>query len=128
MTDRTEPTAGELRQLLAVVLEALDIPSPATVGDSETHREILAHRTMDAVVALRGVLHQGDDPGWSADYLRTRLTERPATGYRTWGTDKDAIEDQDDERERVRRSVDEQFPAVARFLADERAREDSEGR
>lgn len=116
MTDRTEPTAGELRQLLAVVLEALDIPSPATVGDSETHREILAHRAMDAVIAVRGVLHQGDDPGWSADYLRARLAEKPATGYRTWGADKD----QDDER--VRRSVDEQFPAVARFLADERAR------
>lgn len=122
MNDRTEPTARELRQLLAVVLEALDIPSPATVGDSETHREILAHRTIDAVAALRGVLQHGDDPGWSADYLRARLAEKPATGYRTWGTDPGAIEDQDDERERVRRSVDEQFPAVARFLADERAR------
>ncbi|KUO19675.1 hypothetical protein [Streptomyces dysideae] len=85
MTDRTEPSAGELRQLLAVALEALDIPTPATVGDSETHREILAHRTMDTVIALRGVLEGGDDPGWSADYLRARLAEKPATGYRAWG-------------------------------------------
>ena len=122
MTDRTEPTAGELRQLLAVVLEALDIPRPATVGDGETHREILAHRAMDAVIAVRGVLHQGDDPGWSADYLRARLAEKPATGYRPWGAD----EGQDDER--VRRSVDAQFPAVARFLADERARVEGEDR
>lgn len=73
------------RVLLAAVLEALDIPSPATVGDSEAHREILASRAMDAVIALRGVLDQGDDPGWAADYLRARLAEKPATGYRTWG-------------------------------------------
>ncbi|MFI1951973.1 hypothetical protein ACH437_08975 [Streptomyces xinghaiensis] len=85
MTDRTEPTAGELWQLLAVVLEALDIPHPATVGDSETHREVLDHRTMDAVTALRGVLHRGDDPGWSADYLRARLAEKPPAGYRACG-------------------------------------------
>ncbi|MDX2515475.1 hypothetical protein PV355_10015 [Streptomyces stelliscabiei] len=73
------------RVLLAAVLEALDIPSPATVGDSETHRELLASRALDAVIALRGVLDQGDDPGWAADYLRARLAEKPATGYRTWG-------------------------------------------
>ena len=85
MNDRTEPTAGELRQLLAVVLEALDIPHPATVGDSETHGKVLADRAMDAVIALQNVLHQGDDPGWSADYLRARLVEKPATGYRAWG-------------------------------------------
>ncbi|MFM9723716.1 hypothetical protein [Streptomyces scabiei] len=128
MNNRTEPSAGELRQLLAVVLEALDIPSPATVGDSETHREILAHRTMDVVAALRGVLQHGDDPGWSADYLRARLAERPATGYRSWGAAEDVPADPADERERVRRSVDEQFPTVARFLADERAREAGEDR
>lgn len=123
MTDRTEPTAGELRQLLAAVLEALDIPSPATLGDSETHREILAHRVMDTVVAVRGVIEGGDDAGWSADYLRARLAEKPATGYRAWGAaEEDAVEGQADEGERVRRSVDGQFPTVARFLADERAR------
>ncbi|MFM9595785.1 hypothetical protein ACKI1O_41180 [Streptomyces scabiei] len=81
------PRSAE-RVLLAAVLEALDIPAPATVGDSETHREILAHRVMDAVAALRGVLDQGDDPGWSADYLKARLVEKPATGYRTWGEDR----------------------------------------
>lgn len=76
------------RVLLAVVLEALEIPSPATVGDSAAYRELLASRAMDAVIALRGVLDQGDDPGWSADYLRARLAEKPATGYRTWGEDR----------------------------------------
>lgn len=88
MTDRTEPSAGELRRLLAVVLEALDIPSPATVGDSEAHDRILSDRVMDARVALEGVMHRGDEPGWSADYLRARLAEKPATGYRVWGEDR----------------------------------------
>lgn len=70
--------------LLTVLLEALDIPSPATVGDGEVHDRILLNRVMDAKVALKGVLRNGDDPGWSADYLRARLAEKPATGYRTW--------------------------------------------
>lgn len=74
-----------VRDLLASVLDALDIPHPATVGDRAAHREALADRAMDAVIALRGVLDQGDEPGWSADYLRARLSEKPATGYRTSG-------------------------------------------
>lgn len=78
-------TSTPERALLAAVLEALDIRHPATVGDSEAHGEILASRVMDAVTALRGVLQEGDDPGWSADYLRSRLAEKPADGYRVWG-------------------------------------------
>jgi hypothetical protein len=70
--------------LLTAVLEALDIPSPATGGDVQAHDQILKDRVMDAVLALRGVL-RGDDPGWSADYLRARLAEQPPTGYRHWG-------------------------------------------
>ena len=77
-------TAAE-RELLAAVLEALDIPSPATVGDGEVHDRILLDRVMHAKVALEGVLQRGDEPGWSADYLRSRLAEKPATGYRVWG-------------------------------------------
>jgi hypothetical protein len=88
--DRAYPAAperhpGEYRNLLAAVLEALDIPAPATVGDGEVYERILLDRVMDARVALEGVLRRGDDPGWSADYLRARLAEKPATGYRTWG-------------------------------------------
>ncbi|MET7900364.1 hypothetical protein ABZS86_02425 [Streptomyces sp. NPDC005355] len=79
MTD--QPT-GAVRELLRAVLEALDIHAPATVGDGEVHDRLLADRAMHAVIALRGVLQDGDDPGWSADYLRARLTEHPTTGYR----------------------------------------------
>ncbi|MFD0504983.1 hypothetical protein ACFQ0G_22875 [Streptomyces chiangmaiensis] len=85
MNDRIEPSARELSYLLAAVLEAIAIPHPATVGDSEVHDRILLDRVMDARIALEGVLQQGDDPGWAADYLRARLAENPATGYRTEG-------------------------------------------
>ncbi|MGP4092570.1 hypothetical protein [Streptomyces sp. KR55] len=85
MNDRIAPSVDELRELLAAVLEAIAIPHPATVGDGEVHGRILLDRVMDARVALEGVLQRGDEPGWSADYLRERLAEKPATGYRAWG-------------------------------------------
>lgn len=72
------------RVLLQAVLEAIAIPYPATFGDSEVHAGILLDRVMHAKIAIEGVLQRGDDPGWSADYLRSRLTEKPATGYRAW--------------------------------------------
>ncbi|MFD0417296.1 hypothetical protein [Streptomyces sp. NPDC127108] len=73
------------RVLLEAVLEALDIPKPARVGDGEVHDRILLKRVMHAWIALEGVLQRGEDPGWSADYLRARLNEHPAEGYRVWG-------------------------------------------
>lgn len=76
---------AEDRTLLQAVLEAIAIPYPATVGDSEVHDRILADRVMDARIALENVLQHGDDPGWAADYLRARLAEKPATGYRASG-------------------------------------------
>lgn len=77
-------TAAE-RDLLAAVLEALDIPNPATSDDEKVHDSILRHRAIDARIALRGVLADGDDPAWSASYLRAKLAEMPAVGYRAWG-------------------------------------------
>ncbi|MGW0630158.1 hypothetical protein [Streptomyces sp. NPDC002758] len=70
---------------LRTLLEALDIPHAATVGDEKVHDRILLNRVMDARIALEGVLRRGDDPGWSADYLRARLAKKPPTGYRVWG-------------------------------------------
>lgn len=76
-----------VRDLLAAVLEALDIPHPATVGDAERHGEVLADRSMHAVIALRNAL--ADEPyldvEWTTAYLRARLAETPTTGYRPWG-------------------------------------------
>lgn len=79
-------TTDPLRALLVVVLEALAIPHPATIGDGEVHGRILADRVMHARIALENVLQRGDDPEWSADYLRARLGEHPPTGYRAAGT------------------------------------------
>ncbi|WP_326596753.1 hypothetical protein [Streptomyces sp. NBC_01803] len=77
--------AAEFRHLLTAVFEALDIPAPATVGDGEVHDRLLVDRVIHARIALASVLNEGDDPGWSADYLRARLAELPATGYRAYG-------------------------------------------
>lgn len=79
-------SAADLRRLLEAVREAIAIPHPATVGDGEVHDRILSERVMHARVALDNVLDRSDDPGWSADYLRTRLLEHPPTGYREYGT------------------------------------------
>ncbi|MFI1726887.1 hypothetical protein [Streptomyces sp. NPDC020489] len=71
-----------VRELLAAVLEALDIPHPATVGDTETHDRILNDRAMHAAIALRSALEEHPlGIAWTTAYLRERLTEHPPTGY-----------------------------------------------
>ncbi|MFE0036813.1 hypothetical protein [Streptomyces sp. NPDC059015] len=70
-----------LRTLLTAIREALDIPYPATIGDTAVHAQILSDRVMHARIALENVLDRDDDPGWSADYLRAKLAEHPPTGY-----------------------------------------------
>jgi hypothetical protein len=71
---------------LQAVLEALDMPHPATVGDGEVHDRILQARVMNTVVFLRGLLDEGraTPPEWGLEYFREKLAEQPATGYRTW--------------------------------------------
>ncbi|MFF3460990.1 hypothetical protein ACWCQN_39985 [Streptomyces sp. NPDC001984] len=85
MQDRTPD--GAVRELLAAVLEALDIPHPATVGDTEAHDRLLNDRAMHAAIALRSVLE--DKPvmevEWTTRYLRERLAEHPPTGYQHYG-------------------------------------------
>lgn len=86
MRDLTQP--DDVRDLLAAVLEALDIPHPATIGDTEQHARVLADRVMHTVIALRDVLDNGAPLGieWTTEYLRKRLAEHPPTGYRHYGT------------------------------------------
>jgi len=71
---------------LAAILEALDIPYAASVGDEQIRAKILDARLMHTLIMLRGWL-EDDRPGWqrqhSLDYLRERLAEHPAAGYRT---------------------------------------------
>ncbi|MCX4906844.1 hypothetical protein [Streptomyces sp. NBC_00878] len=81
MTNIPEP----VRELLAAVLEAIDLPHPATIGGNGTHDQLLAVRASHARIALRAVLDGGPDlgPAWNAGYLRERLAEHPVAGYVT---------------------------------------------
>jgi hypothetical protein len=71
---------------LRAVLDALGIPSPATIGDGEIHDRILHERVLHAVIFLRGALVEARATPfeWGFDYFREKLAEHPATGYRTW--------------------------------------------
>lgn len=75
----------DIRDLLAAILEAIDIPHPATVGGTEAHDRLLNDRAVHAKIALRNLLDDGPDlgPAWSAKYLRERLAKHPITGYVT---------------------------------------------
>lgn len=72
-------------QLLAAIVEALDLPFPATIGHQPAHDKILNERVMHAKIALRSVLDDKSfmDIGWTTAYLRERLAEHPPTGYVT---------------------------------------------
>jgi hypothetical protein len=74
-----------VRDLLTAVLEAIDLPHPATFGGAEAHDRLLATRALHARIALRGILDDGPDlgPAWIAQYLRERLAEHPIAGYVT---------------------------------------------
>jgi hypothetical protein len=86
----SEPPRGKLLDALRAVREAIDIPHPATVGDGETHDRILKERVLHAVVMLQNIVpgdgHRcaADVIPWSVEYLRARLAEHPAEGYKTW--------------------------------------------
>jgi hypothetical protein len=77
----------ELLDALRTVREAIAIPCPATVGGREKYAEILTIRVMHAKSTLDGLL-AADRPyaGAARDvaYLRERLAEHPAEGYKTW--------------------------------------------
>lgn len=76
---------ASIRGLLAAVLEALDIPHPATVGHTEVYDRIRNERATHVVVALRSVLDDKPlmDTEWTTAYLREQLVKHPATGYVT---------------------------------------------
>ena len=79
-------TLTDALKALTAVLEALDIPHAATVGDDENRAKIMEHRVDHTVVMLNSILHEehpAPDVAWSVAYLRARLAEYPATGYTT---------------------------------------------
>lgn len=60
-------------------------PHAATVGDDETRAKILDERLGRTVAILGGILGRDTIPDipWSVAYLRARLAEHPAAGYKT---------------------------------------------
>lgn len=78
-----DPIPEPARDLLAAVLEAIDIPHSATMGSADAHDRVLNDRVMHVRIALREVL--GDDPSldieWTTAYLREQLLKHPPTGY-----------------------------------------------
>jgi hypothetical protein len=77
-----------VRDLLAAVLEAINIPHPATYGGQDAHDRLLNDRVMYARLALRSTLDDAElspamGPAWDARYLRDRLAQHPVTGYVT---------------------------------------------
>ncbi|MFI6861767.1 hypothetical protein ACIBKZ_18025 [Streptomyces sp. NPDC050421] len=70
--------ADGLRALLDAVLDAIDIPFPATGVDLDTYRTTLERRATLAVVTARAALAEPpDDIQWNVDYLRRKLAENP---------------------------------------------------
>jgi hypothetical protein len=82
----TTPALPEpVRDLLAAILEAINLPHPATIGGHEAHDRLLNTRAVHARIALRNLLDDAPDLGaaWQAAYLRERLAEHPVAGYVT---------------------------------------------
>ncbi|MGW6009687.1 hypothetical protein [Streptomyces sp. NPDC055210] len=86
-----------IRDLLTAVLDAIDLPYPATIGFTKVHDELLAARVVHARLAVRSVLKNGADgdlgPAWNANYLRERLAEHPVTGYVTTDQARAALDE-----------------------------------
>lgn len=87
LPEQAHADGDETRDFHAAVLEALDIPHPATFGDTEAHHAVLADRAMHAVIALRSVVAAEPylDVAWTTAYLREQITATPTTGYRHAG-------------------------------------------
>ncbi|GAA4911091.1 hypothetical protein [Streptomonospora salina] len=86
VVEGSEPTAEEYRRTLAAVLEAIDIPFGATVGDEQRRNELVSRRAIQTAVHLRAVLDASDprDRAVTLAHLRDRLGDYPVD-YRTHG-------------------------------------------
>ncbi|MGY1499163.1 hypothetical protein ACW4TU_21690 [Streptomyces sp. QTS52] len=73
-----------VRDLLAAVLDALDLPHPACVGGTEAHDRLLNTRAVHARIALRSALEEHPlGIEWTTTYLREQLAKHPVAGYVT---------------------------------------------
>jgi hypothetical protein len=76
--------ADELRELLAVVLDALTPPHAATMAGAEVRNSLLIQRNVHVAIVLQSVLvPSAVGVRFHIDYLRGKLAELPAEGYVT---------------------------------------------
>jgi hypothetical protein len=74
----------EVRDLLAALAEAMNVPLPGTDDADEREFIRVAHdRTAVARLVLEGVLNDGHDLAGAAKYVRARTAEVPVT-YAPW--------------------------------------------
>jgi hypothetical protein len=83
---RADQLAAQRLDAVAAVREAIDIPHAATVGDDARRAQVLAARIMHAVICLEALTGKRADRDAvrKLTYLRERLVEHPAEGYKTW--------------------------------------------
>lgn len=93
---RAERLAAEnagLRNLLAAVLAAVDVPLPGLgEADERRHGKRLTDRAHCVVVAVGGVVGEGHDPGRAAGWLAEQTAAAPVD-YRAWDGGQDAGEE-----------------------------------
>jgi hypothetical protein len=80
--DRRAPAiTGPVREYLAAILDAVDLPAPARVLDAE--RRLLDERVGWVVASLRGLLADDSpdhgDVTFDLGYLRRKIEETPVT-------------------------------------------------
>jgi len=69
-----------LRDLLAAVVEAIDVPLAQHADDDQARARLLDHRANHAVIAIESVLKHGtEDVEDSARWLRERTAREPVT-------------------------------------------------
>lgn len=78
--DQARAEIAQLREALAVILDALDIPYAATAADAEIREDVLEKRVALAKQTLRHLLPEtGVNVGLEIGLLRDQLAEHPPT-------------------------------------------------
>jgi hypothetical protein len=100
--------ADDLRELLAVVLDALTPPHAATMAGAEVRNSLLIQRNVHVAIVLQSVLVPSSAVGvrFHIDYLRGKLAELPAEGYVT----AEVARARQEAGENYAQSVREDFP------------------
>lgn len=74
------------RELMRAVLDAIDLPDAATVGDEDEYYPLLERRAMSASAALRNVLDRAYNVPLMTRMLRAQVEDTPVTYKTTGGT------------------------------------------